>query len=379
MTHGHCGVTVHHTPAVHHHHVHHNHANHHHHGHHHQTHRHHGHHHQTHHRQTHHHKLSPSVLPIVPVSTFARRRSHARSPIKQVRVVNEANAEVTALQETTQVLQSLMSVLGVQSVQMDGVTENPDATFFDVQTILCNGRSIKVSRRYNNFLALYRSLICIPDFLHIADADFPRKHFFRCKGEKLAVRQQKLMFWLHDELQSPANPSSQKLLAGFLGLEKDSECSNAEFNRIALSPPSAPAQDLAGEEGMELQIHVPEGVRAGQRLEFCVPSGTKLTVAVPEGVAGGSIWRLWYDNATGTLTSLPNNVDRTAAKTESGILLEITIPQGLRSDERVTVTVPDGRSFTINPPKGAVAGAVLRLWFEPVLGSLTLLGTTGSV
>lgn len=366
----------HHAQAVHHHHAH---ARH--------------HHRQGH--QTHHHKhgSNPQIPVIFPVTltTFARRRSHARSSINKVRIVKQPEREMTTLEEARPVLQSLMSVLGVETVHMNDVQENLDANFFDVEAILCNGRSSIVSRRYSDFLTLHRSLN-EGTLVHITD--FPPKHLFRCRGRKLAERKQRLSLWLHDVLQSPAHilenpahPSSQKLLAVFLGLTQDSEEGlHVPINHIPLSPPSAPAQDLPASEGMELQVEVPVGVSAGQHLEFCIPDGTKLTVAVPEGVAGGSMLHLWYDNNAGILRSLPKGVDQEGVdqeisrmevfQTGSGMLLEITIPQGFASGERVAITVPDGRVIAINAPIDAKEGSVLRLWFEQVPGSLTVLGSS---
>jgi len=238
-----------------------------------------------------------------------------------------------------------MSVLGVETVHMNGVEEYLDAAFFDVEAILRNGRSITVSRRYNDFLTLRRSL---NEGTFLQTVDFPPRQLFRCRGRKLAVRKQKLSLWLYDVLQSPAHPPSQKLLADFLGLTRDSEeGGHVPINRMPLTPPSAPIQVLPGMEGVELQIEVPVGVRAGQHLEFCIPDGTKFTVAVPQGVAGGSTLHLWYDSIAGTLTSLPHAVDQEAEQTESGMLLEITIPHGFVSGERVAITAPDGRVIAI--------------------------------
>lgn len=272
---------------------------------------------------------------------------------------------------------------------MSTVNEYPDGTFFDVNAILRNGTSMKVSRRYSDFLALSEGLRA-GTLLH--QADFPRKHLFRCSGSKLVARKQKLLMWLHDVLQTPASLPARNLLGDFFGLTQERltpEEVRAPINHMALSPPSAPAQHLPETEGIELQIEVPVGVKHGQCLEFCLLDGTKLTVAVPESLAGGSTWCPWYDSSTGNLTSLPNAVDQEESsvpnavdqkvdqkdeQTESGMLLEITIPQGLASGERVAVTVPDGRLMTVNVPSDAVEGAFLRLWFEPLLGSLTVLG-----
>lgn len=217
-----------------------------------------------------------------------------------------------------------------------------------------------VQRRYNDFRCL-AELVRRCDGrkgLEVDGATFPSKTFGRCTGSALDERRVALEAWLRAVLceaqtASAAVRAEGADLAGRVvkehstgrlsviqlvsrpnfyaarSLSDDTEhtmpaslCEVAgvpwEFSfkdgflmsgrGPVLPSPSAPVprtdseMDLAGLQPLQLlEVIVPEGVGAGERMEVSLPDGASLFVVVPTGLVPGSPLRLWYDADAGTL------------------------------------------------------------------------------
>jgi hypothetical protein len=87
----------------------------------------------------------------------------------------------------------------------------------------------------------------------------------------------------------------------------------AHVSRPAAAPPggagapSAPLDDAAPpaeDEGLVLQVVIPDGVGPGTQLGVEVPDVGQVTFEIPQGVGPGAEIQLWYDSSSSTLTPM---------------------------------------------------------------------------
>lgn len=296
------------------------------------------------------------------------------------------------VKQSAPVRQSVMSLLGIYTIQLDSIEERKEATFFRITTQMCNGQSFKTSRRYNDFIAFAKDLQNCGD-IEVNCTSLPRKHLFGCTGRRLLIRKQKLLLWLQKVLTSPVkafcstvksslSPKAGSAMSRHLKclvvqlLFNDFLDINDEDQAQPLwRSPYAPVPEEAASGGQELQIQVPPNMKAGQVMAFSVTDGKKLSVQIPDGVVGGSLWYLWYNSAVDSLTSLPSRkyVPELYLDCQQGSLLEVTIPSGCKAGDLIVIVVPSGMRIMLAVPLGSVAGSLLQMWFECTDQSLTIL------
>lgn len=191
-------------------------------------------------------------------------------------------------------------------------------TYFAVVVTPEQGEPWKVMRRYKEFDALHTRLG--PMSGRFPGAPFPGKTFLgaACTGQKLEDRRQGLETWLQRATEDPvARGTWLRPLRDFL------ENGRVFFQAapVAAAPPppaafaapppvsapSAPPMEAAPpmeDEGLTLQIVVPDGVGPGGQLGVEVPDVGQVIFVVPEGAAPGAQIQLWYDRSSSTLTPL---------------------------------------------------------------------------
>lgn len=168
-------------------------------------------------------------------------------------------------------------------------------TFFAIEVEMkAGGPAHRVYRRYNDFLALSRTLG--PSRATSSRGDpFPPKHWFGCSGPKLEARRAALEAWLISAL-SVRRLDWDEPLQHFL-------------------TSGAPAVDPAGGAAPRALPAAPPREQASQLFEVVVPAGAQLLAVsvpgagphgaeevinfpVPQGIRPNTTLRLRYDHAT---------------------------------------------------------------------------------
>lgn len=209
--------------------------------------------------------------------------------------------------------------LGAMRISLPpGCMEARDGTtYFAVIATPEHGEPWQVLRRYKEFDALHIRLGHLSD--RFLCAPFPGKTFLgaACTGQKLEERRRGLETWLQRAIEDPSargtwlRPLRDFLDSGRVFLQAAPAAAAPPPPAAAAAPPpptapSAPPMDTAPppeDEGITLQIVVPDGVGPGVHLGVEVPDVGQVIFVVPEGVAPGAQIQLWYDSS-GSLTLL---------------------------------------------------------------------------
>jgi hypothetical protein len=214
---------------------------------------------------------------------------------------------------TAALTQQAIPQLGVASVKLlPDVVLQQGVVYFTVEVCPDNGAaSWQVLRRYNQFNALATRLGSRSRRLLLAK--FPKKHLTGCKGRKLEKRRRGLEAWL-----SQVNIWSQSdVYAGWrvdLRTFLYADAVSLPVAATASAPLADPTETApttmhlplsteapSASSGVEMEVEVPPGVRAGQFIGIQVPSGEQPLLQIPEGVLSGQTLRLWYEAGSITL------------------------------------------------------------------------------
>jgi len=199
--------------------------------------------------------------------------------------------------------------------------------YFAVVVTPEQGPPWRVMRRYREFNNLCSRLS--PASTRFLGAPFPPKNILgalvELSGQKLEDRRRGLEVWLQRAVQDPLargpwiRPLRDFLEDGRVVLQAAPRSAAppppaaSAAQALAAAPPSAagdepsapPREALAEDEGLVLQIVVPDGVGPGTHMGVEVPGVGQVTFEMPEGVAPGAEMQLWYDSSSSTLTPMP--------------------------------------------------------------------------
>jgi len=169
---------------------------------------------------------------------------------------------------------------------------------------------------------------------------------------------------LDDATAGPAPPPVAAPIPAPGGQLTWSEADAATVAPPAPTQPSAappqPQPAATAAPGM-IEIQVPEGAVPGATLEFQLDDGRTLDVTVPEGARAGD--RLQVPTDAADAPPPPPAVPRQTGTAES---IEIQVPEGAVPGSTLEFTLDDGRTIDITVPEGARAGDRLEVPVPPL-------------
>lgn len=276
------------------------------------------------------------------------------------------------------------------AMQWRGGFEGSGTLYFSIDVHPQDGGAPwRVQKRYNEFFELNARLhrvgplhrgayaLTRVDTLTESNA-FPRKHMSACTGAKLAQRRLKLEQWLQRVL-STNYPAWTRPLQDFL-------------ETFRYQPPiqAAPIQAAP-------QIAYAPAVATTVSIAPPAPAvALPVSVATPAPVytaAPLANYHAHVQNTQPAATGLPNYAgaaslhNPTASrgsqvaspKASAGEIMEVEVPAGVQVGQVIGITVPDGRQATLKVPEGSTPGKTLRLFFDPVTGTISTLESGSTV
>ena len=116
------------------------------------------------------------------------------------------------------------------------------------------------------------------------------------------------------------------------------------------APPQPPPAATAAAPGM-IEIQVPEGAVPGATLEFQLDDGRTLDVTVPEGARAGD--RLQVPTDAADAPPPPPAVPRQTAPAATPETIEVQVPPGAVPGATIEFELDDGRVIDVPVPEGA--------------------------
>ena len=128
--------------------------------------------------------------------------------------------------------------------------------------------------------------------------------------------------------------------------------------------PVMPAPSQSRKVQKSVSITIPQGVRPGNKITVNLPNGKQAQVTVPNGTRPGNKITINYvdDSAPPArqqpqmAPQMPAVMRQPAQAQKEKRSVTITIPQGVRPGNKITVNLPDGRQVQVTVPQGMKPG-----------------------
>lgn len=288
---------------------------------------------------------------------------------------------------------AMASNLMISSVRFsrEGMCENQGVTFFAIDVVPTQGAAWRIMRRYSQL----RSFMEQVGLKH----NFPKKHWFGCRGARLEERRFRLENWLNTVIrvnQGRSIPTNKVIC-----WQKFLNDGSVALLQPAAAATAAAAASSSGSSSQVVPVQVPPGIVPGQTIKFAAPDGSQRCFQTPAGATAGTVLQVQWSSAirvpeqsagaavrpgleanpqSGS-TAKPSGASTPSPATASAdekVLLSITIPQGVTAGQLLAVQVPGGQTLNVEVPQ--IAGPELELEFDPVAKTISpvLQASTGS-